>query len=330
MSDALAAGLHDLPEAAYHADPAPAPSLSASIARLLLTRSPRHAWQAHPRLGGADQPPEETTDAMDAGSALHKLLLGRGADIAVIDGVRYPAGHPLAGQSVVNWRLKAAREAREEARAAGLIPLLSQTLAKLQGVAEAALHQMRAHPGCADFFAAGRSEQVMLWQEGPAWCRSMVDRMPDDPAAPLFDLKFTEMSAAPQSWERRLERVYALQAAFYMRGAQVLRGERPAEFRFVVIELDPPHAVSVMAPDPSLLALAEEDMLRAVKCWHECLTTGEWPAYPPDIYYVAPSVGMMMDAERRRMEDAAAERHRDNVAFVDRVADGEVNVSWGG
>ena len=39
-------GIHyNVPEAAYHADPCEAPSLSSGIARTLLTRSTLHAWR---------------------------------------------------------------------------------------------------------------------------------------------------------------------------------------------------------------------------------------------------------------------------------------------
>ncbi len=43
-------GLHRLEAEACHRDPAPAPSLSSTLARLLLRRSPAHAWHASPRL----------------------------------------------------------------------------------------------------------------------------------------------------------------------------------------------------------------------------------------------------------------------------------------
>lgn len=46
-----------LPSAEYHADPAPEPSLSATLAKLLISRSPRHAWMASPRL---NVPPAST------------------------------------------------------------------------------------------------------------------------------------------------------------------------------------------------------------------------------------------------------------------------------
>lgn len=90
--------IRDLDEAKYHAD---RDSLSVSGAKLLL-RSPalfRHRLD-HP----------EHKDVFDLGSAAHKLVLGVGPDLAVID--------------ADSWRTKAAQEERDAARAAGAIPLL--------------------------------------------------------------------------------------------------------------------------------------------------------------------------------------------------------------
>ncbi|WP_242401117.1 hypothetical protein [Acetobacter okinawensis] len=50
MSIITTPGIYDLPEAQYHADPCPTPSLSNSVARILLDESPMHAHFSHPRL----------------------------------------------------------------------------------------------------------------------------------------------------------------------------------------------------------------------------------------------------------------------------------------
>jgi hypothetical protein len=41
-------GFHELTEAQYHGDPCPVPSLSASIAKVLVGRSPRIVWPDPP------------------------------------------------------------------------------------------------------------------------------------------------------------------------------------------------------------------------------------------------------------------------------------------
>ena len=69
----------------YHADVgSPVPSLSSSIANVLISRSPLHAWMAHPRLN-PDWRPEPWNKRLDFGTFAHKLLLEGNEDaIAVI------------------------------------------------------------------------------------------------------------------------------------------------------------------------------------------------------------------------------------------------------
>src|SRR4051812_43711235 len=72
----------------YHRDICPEPSLSNSLAGILLSRSPKHAWLAHPRLNPNYKP--EESKVFDKGSAAHALLL-EGIDLMeVIDPADYP------------------------------------------------------------------------------------------------------------------------------------------------------------------------------------------------------------------------------------------------
>ena len=72
-------GVYSISLQQYVADPVVRPSLSASIGWTLLTRSPLHAWAAHPRLGQADE--TAPTKAMDFGTVAHRLLLEDGVEI---------------------------------------------------------------------------------------------------------------------------------------------------------------------------------------------------------------------------------------------------------
>jgi hypothetical protein len=73
-----AAGVYDIPLAEYLRDPAPEPSLSAGIGWTLLTRTPRHAWADHPRLGAMSE--SKQSKEMDLGTVAHRLLLGKGGE----------------------------------------------------------------------------------------------------------------------------------------------------------------------------------------------------------------------------------------------------------
>src|SRR5438105_1035609 len=96
--------------AEYHADPCPAPSLTASVANILINQSPKHAWAAHPRLNPDFK--REEDDRFSIGTAVHSLLL-EGDDIAYV----------ILADS---WRTNDAKEARDYARSLGRVPLLQK------------------------------------------------------------------------------------------------------------------------------------------------------------------------------------------------------------
>ena len=70
-------GIYDgVPEADYHADPCPEPSLSRSVMKLLIDLSPQHAYVAHPRVSGMPDLPDDGGDeVMDFGTAAHSSFL---------------------------------------------------------------------------------------------------------------------------------------------------------------------------------------------------------------------------------------------------------------
>lgn len=260
-------GIHPaIPAATYHADPCPRPSLSSGIARLLTGRSPRHAWAAHPRLNTAVEPSEPTA-AQEEGTLLHGLILGTDVPMIEVD--------------ADDWRGKVAQTARREARADGAIPILGWRLAMLERCVTAFREQLQHHE-CAAALIAGQPEASLVWREADVWCRARPDWLPDDPTDVIYDLKTTGGSADPATWERALREKYAMQAAFYMRGARAL-GLRPAGFVFLVIETDPPHGLCAFQADAALMGMAEERVEEAVETWRRCLMEDQWPGYPTRI-----------------------------------------------
>lgn len=283
-------GIYMMDPRRYHADPVVRPSLSHSVARILLDRSPLHARHAHPRLtpDRAEQPP---TQAMIAGSVLHRLILGRGDEVVVVPGDDY--------------RRATARELRDDAIARGAVPILAPEFGRLRRCADAVLAQLHDEPEAASFFAPGRSEAVAIWRLGPVWCRAMIDRLPHAPGLPMWDLKSTALSARPEDWERTLARRYATQAAFYRLGAGLALRRPPGELRFIVFERDPPHAVSIVACGETMLEAAEAEVKRALRLWARCTLTGEWPGYAGGVHRIEAPVHMLLRAEAA---DAAPDR----------------------
>jgi hypothetical protein len=259
-----ATGVYDLSMAEYLADPCPEPSLSAGIAHTLLERSPWHAYCAHPRLGAPEQ--DYRRDAA-IGSVFHAAFLGVGADYVVVD--------------CDDFRTKAAREARDEAVAGGKTPIKGADFATVEAMVEAATAQLDAHEIGNFTNRPGKAEQTLVWREGQVWCRSCQDWLPDDLEAEgaIYNVKTTTV-AHPDVFTRRIfDLGYDLSAAHYLRGVEQLLGFEVVE-RFIVVERDPPYALSVIDLSPGALFMAEKRRAAAVTMWGECLRRGSWPGYP--------------------------------------------------
>lgn len=255
-------GIYVLSAAHYHADPCPAPSLSSSIARVLLASSPQHAWWKHPRLNAEYEP--EGDDKFDLGTAAHAYLLEGDASVVVVE--------------ADDWRKKNARRARGEARMAGKVALLAGQWARVPAMADAARRQLAAYDDPPTPLTAGTAEQTLIWREGDVWCRARLDWLHDDRRV-VDDYKTTNASANPDAFGRTLFGIgYDIQAAFYLRGLRALGHD--AVFRFVVQEAFAPYALSVIGLEPAALALAERKVAHAIEAWRYCLETGRWPAYP--------------------------------------------------
>lgn len=275
--------------AEYHGDPAPTPSLSSSIAAILCTASPLHAWTAHPRLNPDYQPTEKT--AYDVGTVAHALLL-QGEDVAVIG--EFP-----------DWRTNAAKDFRDAARAAGQVPLLTKDWDAVQAMVAAANLQLDRHEASPRLFTAGKPEQTITWEEDGVWLRSRLDWLHDDYRA-VDDLKTTSRSANPAAYAKALSGVGAdLQAAMYLRAVKTVTGE-DAEFRWCVVETSPPYGLSVVSPGTDVLALAESKLQYAIDLWRGCLESGEWPGYTNRVAYAElPGWAQSQWLEKEAMEEAA-------------------------
>jgi hypothetical protein len=281
-------GVYDnIPAWEYHADCCPEPSLSHSILRVLLERSPLHARTAHPRLN-PDHTPAKPTDAMVSGSILHHLVLGKGERLHVIQADSY--------------RTNAAKEARDAAIAAGATPVLQDDFAELQTAASAIRSQLREIPEAASFFAPGVSEAVAICRVGPIWCRSMIDRLPNAEGAPLWDLKTTGDSANPADWERALSRKHLTQAAFYRLTTSLALGRPVGEMRFIVAEQKPPFAVSIVACGDSMVEAAEAEVRRAMELWARCMVMDDWPGYGRGVHRIEAPVHMLARAEAAKLD----------------------------
>jgi hypothetical protein len=289
-------GLYDdVPEARYHEDPVgPAPSLSSSIAKVLVDQSPRHAWYKHPRLNPAFDPGDEKYSAAKAkGSVAHTLLLGTGAKVCVVD--------------ADNFLTKSAKAARDEAMAAGETPIIRHEYEAVVEMVAAAREQIMDIPDLRPMLEAGRSEVTGVWQERDVWCRLRVDRMPEaafsEPFPRVYDLKTSGLSVHPDDFQRHMfDMGYDVSAAFYTRGLRKLLPHiRDLEFVFVAIEQDAPYGLSAMKFGGQAFEEAATKVDLAIETWRHCITTNRWPMYGAGISSIDPPAWRSMAAEMRAM-----------------------------
>lgn len=243
-------------EVAYHADRG---SLSVSGAKLLL-RAPKlfRYRQDHP----------EHKDVFDFGSAAHRLVLGVGPEIKVIE--------------ADDWRTKTAREARDEARAHGAIPLLAKDHRKVQAMAdELSTHTLAMRllsEGQPEVSAYSVDEQTGVVRRGRCdWLTESI----------ITDFK-TARSAEPNEFVRSaINYGYHMQQAWYLDLFTSL-GHSAEAFAFIVQEQEPPHLVTVVELPAELVEVGRARNQRALERFRDCTQSGIWPGYIPDDTFARP------------------------------------------
>lgn len=289
-------GLYRMPAGLYHADPCPEPSLSSSIAKLLIDRSAEHAFLAHPRLGG---PPEESdpTRPKEIGTAAHKLLLDHGRELVVVE--------------ADDWKRPDDRKARAAAYAAGDCPILRPDLAKAEAIADQALARLAKVPGCEGFRAAPAEIVAVARDRSGAWLRIMMDKVEiGEHGAVIWDVKTGEQPAAPQGLGRRIENMaMEVQSALYVHVLGLLFPHLQGRivFRWVFIENDPPHATTVAEADGAGVHVGDRKVALALHRWNAARRSGTWPGYPAQIVRAGyPEWAAKRWAEREELDPTVA------------------------
>lgn len=265
-------GVYEIDGDTYHRDPAPEPSLSSTIAKLLIAQSPLHAWTASPRLNPQWESVNKKT--FDIGRAAHRAILGKGGAYVSIP-------EELLGSNGAA-STKAAKEFIETARANGMTPLKSAEVDGIEAMRSVA--NERLHHIGVDLDPA-RSELVALAQIDGIWCRAMLDNVPLAAGAPIYDLKTCE-NAEPSACERAIMTYgYDVQAEHYRQVWKAATGEdRP--FRFIFQEKSAPFEICVVELGEDSLAMARKKIARAREIWGVCLRACQWPGYPLGVHRI--------------------------------------------
>jgi PDDEXK-like domain of unknown function (DUF3799) len=258
-----------IPAAEYHADPCDTPSLSSSVAKTLIAKSPRHAAFEHPKLNPDYTRKEDGKFRL--GNAVHALFLeGRNA-VGVV--------------AAKAWNTTDAKAMRDEILAEGRIPMLTSQWAEVEAMCEAIRAQLPTLDVDPPMFSNGKPEQTLVWEEDGVTCRALIDWLHDDHTV-IDDLKTTSASANPEQWPRTMYGFSGdVQVAFHARGVKAVFGVEP-EFRFLVAETEPPYVVKVHRLGAAALAIAQDKVETAIRLWRDCITANDWPAYGSDAHLI--------------------------------------------
>lgn len=262
-------GIYDgLDEQRYHADPVPATSLSHSGAKHLLPPSTpaQFAWdRAHP---------PEPSKSMELGTAAHKLVLGTGPELAVVD--------------ATDWRTKAAKDEATEIRARGGVPLLPEQMAVVRAMAAA----LRAHETASALFdpeRGGRPEQSVFWpdDETGIWRRCRLDWMPDlDGPMPIIADYKTSATLDDRAIVRHMADFrYFMQSPWYVDGLAAITGEQ-YPFVFVFQQTSPPYLVRIAQLDERGMETGRRYNRAACQRFRDCTQAGVWPGYEDEVLQV--------------------------------------------
>lgn len=255
----------------YFNDPAPVPSLTQSLCKVLLNQSPLHAKHEHPRLAPPseidDEPAEKYVAAQAIGNAVHATLIGRGKTLAIGD--------------FDNWKKKEAQAFRADAEMTGKTPILNKHMLQAHQTVLAVRLQI-VNVGWPDAFRQGHGEAVVCWQEDGLWFRTMIDWLGAD-LRTCYDLKSTAASFAPHSIGRKMvDDGWDIQAAMHERALDAIdpKGAGRRKFRFVAIENYPPYAMVPVEMTETWMTMGRKKLAVAIDLWRHALTTGRFDGYP--------------------------------------------------
>lgn len=265
----------------YISDPCPEPSVSTRVLSTIVNRSVLHARDAHPRFGGDG----EHTRRADQGSAVHALTLeGPGAIVCI---------------EANDYRKDDTKEKRDAAYAAGKIPVLIADMANLVEAASSARTRLAT-------FGQGAVEQTMIWRtDNGVWCRARPDWISDDHRV-IIDLK-TCSNADPATWARSslFSGAYDLQSSHVLSGMRELFGDDERQVIYLLVEIEPPFATSLVTLSGEAVALAERKRKFAMNKWAKAISTNTYPGYADGVYCVdAPAYHQYDFAAREGVCDA--------------------------
>ena len=250
----------------YHSDLG---SLSSSGARDLLSSTPEE-FDFNRRT------PRDPNRNYDFGHAAHKMVLGRGSRLKMLDPKKVGLkadGKPAAVPTSTSMWKNAAKAAREQ----GQIPIAKADMERAQTMAA----RVFQHRVAARLLADGRAEHSIYWHDDTTGVRLRCrpDFITDGLARTVVIDYKTAVSASKSHFDSAIKSFgYHQQQAFYEDGLAEI-GLTDVGFLFVVQSKTAPYTVAVRPIDPEAVELGRRQNRVAIELFARCMERDRWPGY---------------------------------------------------
>jgi hypothetical protein len=258
------AGIYDIDEEEYHADPVPAGSLSSSGAKLICNQTLKHFRYQQDN-------PNKSTPALNFGSAAHMKLL---------EAKRFRETYYVLQEGFSWTQTKNQKEWHDQANLAlktGKKLLTYSDNEKIAGMMES----MSDHKEALSKFVTAPKEQSGFWFDKTfkIWRRMRLDWQPlsgrvfmDYKTISALDDNTINKSMYNFGWYQ--------QAAWYLDGIKSLGLHDQPRFVFLLQEKTPPYDIVIRELDMQAIGFGRLRNAKAMDLFAEAQETGEWPGYP--------------------------------------------------
>lgn len=176
-----------------------------------------------------------------------------------------------------SYRTKDAREARDAAYAAGLIPVNDSEVETVLEPVGRMRDAVMTHSIAGPLFNGHEPEVSAFWEQDGVPMKARFDAYHQKRGL-IVDLKCLA-SARPSEVQKAISNFgYWIQRRHYLNGAAAVTGFEP-DWLFVVVQKTEPYTVSVHRMNPNVDPLAQARIDYAVRRYREASMTGIWPGY---------------------------------------------------
>lgn len=224
----------------------------------------------------ATAPRKPPTPAMVLGCLVEHLLLGVAFD--------------FVAKEYTDYKTKEAQQWRDATLAKGIAIVDDAMMEK----AKAMVARVQSKSAYKALFP-GRGNVALVGTHEPTGLsiKALLDWIPDNELL-LADLKTSEDASLWGFGKKVADFGYSIQAAWYTDLFNQVYNEQ-RDFGDIVVESDPPHAVSFQMFRPSDCALARIQIDKWMETYKTCLDTDTWPEYPDDWQWATPPAWLFKD-----------------------------------